>query len=351
MKDNLTAVERWIINHGKDLPLYVWGTGSSAKAFIEAYPNISVSAFVQNGGSNKLFYGKNCYSPESIDLKKGIVIIASEFYEEIEYDLLRLGISKSRFVTHSELMMKDADCCLISYQKAGRTWLRTMIGRYYQLVENLDENDILKITESGAFYSNLRPEMPNIVAHHDDNAHRKVSDELSRDKSYYNDKKVIFLCRDPRDVIVSNFYHMKYRAKSYEGTLNEFVLQYFSGIIEFYNIWATQKTQDKIIVKYESLKGNTNQNLHHILKFIDPNYPIYSNYIDNAVNYSSLENMKSYENTNKFNTEILNKKSEDPRGAKVRRGKIGSYKNELEKYLIDECNEIINNYLNPIYGY
>ena len=178
MKNKVSAVEKWIALHKNNSPLYIWGTGSSARAFIKAYPNIPVTAFIQNGGSNKKFFDKNCFSPESVDIKNGIVIIASEFYEDISTDLLKFGLSEKQFVTHSELMMDDADCCLISYQKSGRTWLRTMIGRYYQLVEKLEEKDILKITESGAFFTSSRPNMPNIVAHHDDNAHRKRANDL-----------------------------------------------------------------------------------------------------------------------------------------------------------------------------
>ena len=262
-----------------------------------------------------------------------------------------LGFATDRFVRHSQLMMDDADSILVSYQKCGRTWLRVLLGRYFQKREGIDESDILKITASGFAFRNKHPEMPILFPHHDDNAHRKTAEELTHDKEYYRSKPILFMCRDPRDVVVSNFYHMRYRAGSYKGPIDSFARQYFESIVAFFNIWAVQNISQFLLVRYEDLLKDTENELRRLLRFVAPGYPIIESALHDTIEYASLENMRTYEKTNRFRTQSLSNKNDDPRSAKIRKGKTGGFRKELSTDVVKWCDRIIESELNPVYGY
>jgi Sulfotransferase domain len=46
---------------------------------------------------------------------------------------------------------------------------------------------------------------------------------LETDKSRYRGTKVLYLIRDPRDVVVSCFFQATRRKKLFRGTLSEFI--------------------------------------------------------------------------------------------------------------------------------
>src|SRR4030042_5207218 len=98
------------------------------------------------------------------------------------------------------------DIYLLSYPKCGRTWLRLMIGKAIALHFSLpDEEDILFLRTN----RRVHPDVPNITVVHDDSPMLKSPDELEVTKKRFHDKKVIFLVRDPRDVVVSSFFEIK----------------------------------------------------------------------------------------------------------------------------------------------
>src|SRR3989338_5801423 len=88
---------------------------------------------------------------------------------------------------------------IVSFPKAGRTWITFFISRVLQKRFNLDENYLVfteKIAESC-------PGICHITVKHEDDPHNKSVGMLSQDKSAYKDKKIMLLIRDPRDIIVS----------------------------------------------------------------------------------------------------------------------------------------------------
>lgn len=318
--------------------VYIWGAGSSAVEFLESYPETNFDAVIETSPKRSHFRGLPVRSPDSLDLKDAAVIIASEFVADIKKVALAHGARSENLFPAHQLVLADADVSVISYQKCGRTWLRLMIGRVLQTQYGLPEKEILAITQSPMRFSNSRPEMPRIAFYHDDEAHRKEANELEQRKDSYRDRNIIFLCRDPRDVVVSNFYHMTFRARLNTLPLNEFVSKYFPGIIAFYNIWARAGLGHILLVRYEDLRRNTTDELRRVLEFIQPELARGARRIDEAVLYSSLENMARYEAENRFGSAVLSNRGGE-NAAKVRQGKIGGFKVELDAAMQDWCSE------------
>jgi len=55
------------------------------------------------------------------------------------------------------------------------------------------------------------PELSTLFFSHDDNPHWKPFATINADKTIYKGKKVVFLIRDPRDVLVSCFFQYTLR--------------------------------------------------------------------------------------------------------------------------------------------
>ncbi len=177
---------------------------------------------------------------------------------------------------------QKTDVYLISYPKCGRTWLRLMIGKTIASHFSLpDDEDILFVRWKNRVHSLV----PRITVVHDDRPMLRTPQELETSKSQYEGKKVIFLVRDPRDVVVSSYFEMSKRGAMFgdnpyenhkgvfEGSLQEFVFQKRSGIdtiIRYYNIWAEARSIPSgfLLVRYEDLRSDTARELRRIMDFL-----------------------------------------------------------------------------------
>jgi len=330
-------------------PVYLWGAGSSAIEFLDAYPEIEFDAFIETAQRKAEFRGHPVLAACDVNFSDASIIICSEFVNEIREMAILLGAQNHRIVPYHEVMIRDADACFVSYQKCGRTWLRLMLGRIFQQRSSLPEREVLRITQSGMRFKASHPKMPTMVFFHDDEAHRKTADEMNVDKSFYKSRRIVFLVRDPRDVIVSNYYHMTFRAKQNDLSMKDFARRFYPGIIRFYNIWADVPVSDFLIVRYEDLKRDTKGILREIITFLEVRFPISDEIIEEAVAYCSISNMAQYEKDNKFNSTILCNEG-DKRSAKVRLGKISGFDSELDGKTICWCNQLLEG-VNPIFGY
>jgi hypothetical protein len=164
---------------------------------------------------------------------------------------------------------------------------------------------------------------------------------LPEDKRAYRDKKVIFLARDVRDVLVSSYYETVKRSLVFErdpcwfdGTLADFVRSPVFGarkVAAFYEIWARNRTvpKDFLLIRYEQLHREPQEVLSKVLRFIGADYvePLHRTA---AVAYASFENMRELERANTFNDPRLRPGNvADPDSYKVRRGVVGAYAEHL----------------------
>ena len=151
--------------------------------------------------------------------------------------------------------IKDIKVYIISYPKSGRTWLRLLLGKALCEHFNVDKKLLLEthsLTRSA--------KMPATLFTHDGAGFgdKNSWNELATDKSFYRNKKVVFLVRDPKDVIVSSYFHVTKRQGRFEGSLSEFIRSDIYGIkkiVTFYKIWLDNQTvsKDFLLLKYENI--------------------------------------------------------------------------------------------------
>jgi hypothetical protein len=174
---------------------------------------------------------------------------------------------------------------------------------------------------------------------HDGSSLRETADHASlpANKRAYRDKKVIFLARDVRDVLVSSYFEATKRSYVFEGqpcrfdgTLAEFVRSPAFGakkVAAFYETWSRSLTLsgEFLLIRYEQLHGAAEEVLTAVLRFIGAD-DVEQRHIADAVTHASFENMRELERASVFDNPCLRPGDpSDPGSYKVRRGLAGGY--------------------------
>lgn len=244
---------------------------------------------------------------------------------------------------------RDPDTYFISYHKSGRTWLRVLIGKALSEHYGFPDHQAVKLGSITRQYG-----LSATGSTHDGSAAldgRKYW-ELDRDKSRFREKKVMFLARDVRDLIVSSFYALSKRDKVFEGSLGDFIRSDEFGvrrILQFYKIWADNRHVPKefLLIRYEELHSDAQGQLRKVLDFIGAEH-ISAACIEAAVEFARFDNMKRLERSDYFRTDLLRPKDpSDQDSFKVRRGLVGGYKDELSHDDIDYIDAAIAEMGNP----
>lgn len=260
---------------------------------------------------------------------------------------------------------RKTDVYIISYPKCGRTWLRLMIGRAICQHFELPENEDLLFLR---WQTKPHPQLPMITVVHEDRPMLKSPEELQPSKNKFRDKKVIFLARDPRDVIVSSYFEMKkrgnmfgdnpYEARSqvYRGELSEFIERRqggFDTILRYYNIWAENRQIPAgfLLVRYEDMKQDPSRELRRVLDFLGLQW-IGAETLSEAVEFAAFENMRKMEAAGNFQSGMLNPAEKtDKESYKTRKGQVGGYKSYLSEEEVERLNRKIRDGLSSYYGY
>jgi len=240
---------------------------------------------------------------------------------------------------------QNADYLLISPTNCGRTWLRVMLGRMMQVTYQIDQVNLHYLYS----FSELNPNVPRIKAIHE--KYGQFGD--------YQNKKVIYLVRDPRDALVSRYHQHQQEYPDYPS-LDDFILNAPDLIryVEDYNRWQQQQhtTADFMTVRYEDLKANPQQALQQLAQFLA--LPITDDVIAEAVQYASFENMRKMELNGSETVRAGVLMTTDKTAAapqenqlKVRKGRVGGYRQELSTRAIEHLNTYIQTHLNSNYGY
>jgi Sulfotransferase domain len=256
-----------------------------------------------------------------------------------------------------------ADCVVVSFGKSGRTWLRVMLSRFYQLRHGLAERHLL-----GFDNLHLRNHaIPRIFFTHD-NYTKDYTGHVDSKADYY-DKKVVLLVRHPADVAVSQYQQWRHRMRPNKKTLNaypehdetvslaEFVIERPAGlrrVIDFMNGWAREmpRLPQLLVVRYEDLRARPEATLGELLTFMGT--PGTQDEVRAAVEFASFENMQRLEARRTFwlsGGHMLPRDRNNPQSFKVRRGKVGGYRDDFTAAEIRRIEAAIQAELDPVFGY
>ncbi len=292
-------------------------------------------------------------------LIKWLVRAISVFLPEAKaHELQRWRRGKEEFWKY-----RHCDFIFASFGKSGRTWVRVMISRYFQLEYKLPDNILMGFDN----YTRLNAAIPKIFFTHD-NYLRGYTGNVDSKKDFY-DKKTILLVRDPRDVAVSQFHQWKYRMRPEKKAMNnypehdadisvyDFVKHEGQGlnhIIDFMNAWATEldKIKELLVIRYEDMKARPEQEMRRVVEFLglEPK----DAYLADTAEFASVENLRKKEQENYFwrsGSRVQAKDVNDPNTFKVRKAKVGGYRDYFDDDQVEEFRAMVDSRLLPVFGY
>jgi hypothetical protein len=257
--------------------------------------------------------------------------------------------------------LRGADCAIVSFGKSGRTWLRVLLSRFYQVRHGLPERSLLTFDN----FHRRDPAVPRIFFTHDNYLKDFTGDRQG--KTPYHDRKVILLVRDPADVAVSQYYQWKFRMTARKKRINaypvadipifDFVMDADSGlpkVIDFMNGWARDlgRIRELLVVRYEDMRADTAGTLRRILEFIGT--PGSAEEIAEAVRFASIDNMRALEQKRTFwlsGSRMTARDRDNPNTYKVRKAKVGGYRDEFTREQQQAIDSLIAARLIPVFGY
>jgi hypothetical protein len=259
--------------------------------------------------------------------------------------------------------LKRADYVLASYGNSGRTWFRVMLSHYFDRHYQLGDPGVLNFDN----FHRRNPSVPKIFITHD-NFIKDYTGNANSKADFY-DSQTLLLVRNPADVSVSQYFQWQHRMKLHKVSLNrfpprghevsafEFVMRDASGIpkiIDFLNVWANDidSLSSFALLRYEDLRTDAAGELTRALHFLgeDPT----AEEIADAVQYGSIENMRVLEQSAggwfKGGRLAPGDKS-NPDSYKVRRAKVGGWRDYFSDSEVAEIEALINAKLSPMFGY
>lgn len=230
-----------------------------------------------------------------------------------------------------------ADAFVASYPKAGRTWLRFILASYFnevfRLGLDLNFRSLFWVipndgwdAERGlrAYRFRDRPEVPFLVASH--SRYRRL---------IFKRKSVMFVVRDPRDLMVSAYYHRTRHVHRFSGDIGTFLRDPQQGLADYVrhlNGWARNLDRHRsLLIGYEQLSANAERVVEDALRLIGvaPERAA----LRHAIEASTFERMQALEVETGIPAHTYDRS--DPNSLRVRRGRVGGFIDDLSPADVD----------------
>jgi hypothetical protein len=283
---------------------------------------------------------------------------------------LRVPIRK-RLLGRLEVdIARRSQLVIIAHPKSGNTWLKVMLTRLYGIRHGIAPEDFAKYPA----LADRNPAIPRFAATNGWYSYeRAVGDQLTPQApdSALKHKPVVLLARNPLDIAVSWFFQFTKRQSAHKQELInaaidhpidrhtiemwEFVRHSDIGLpslIEFLNYWernlaALDKT---LLTSYEALRADPGSVLKQITGLMGDTFS--DEEIQAAVDFGSFDNLRKLESEGFFRSGGLTlRNAGDPESFKVRRAKVGGYRDYFTPEQADELEQLVVTHLSPTLGY
>ncbi len=248
---------------------------------------------------------------------------------------------------------RDADAIVLSLGKSGRTWLRVMLHHALALEYGIPFDPIR--LEQGASSA------PRIAYTHELATHLRQNTLWSQllgksilPRRLTDRKRIIVLARDPRDVVISSYFHKTERSRKTDCSLEEFLHHPrwgIEGLVTILNRWRARFASHPHChwLSYEGLQCDSQGELSRLFSALG--VPIPTTVVAAAVEAARFDKMKAAETAGEFSDMRLRPGDPArPDSFKVRRGKVGGYRDDLGPESIAFVDAAVAR-LDPFYGY
>ncbi|XP_070558512.1 sulfotransferase 1C4-like isoform X2 [Ptychodera flava] len=230
--------------------------------------------------------------------------------------------------------VRKDDVYIVTYPKSGTTWTQE-IASLVRGSDDLEETDKLPLDTRIPFLEMVQPEpvykllesveSPRYIKSH-------LPKRLLPQGMFHMKPKVIYVARNPKDVLIS-YYEFKLHPWGWEEYFNNFLKGNVIHGCWFENIayWWQHRNDDNILfLFFEDMKNDLKGSVRKISNFLDK--PLDENTLDEITRRSSFDVMKQNKSAN----------VRVPFGEKaqmLRKGKVGTWGSRLtpeESQAIDE---------------
>ena len=261
----------------------------------------------------------------------------------------------------------DADgyrfATVVSYPKSGRTWFSTIYFHYARRVLRAEDmiQQSLHMPDRNVAFQRLLAEkgrsgaFPICVFTHLGFSAQKPFELVSTpwpDKaSAVLKRPTVLIVRDPRDVVVSHYHHLRAvgGVLDSELSLTEFIRGAWGieRIVRFMNMWAAAMRAHHAnlhLCTFESLKRDTAGTFSTAMTFLGTSVDQAA--VASAVDESSFDRLKDRERSNR----AYQGASLEPDAFRFRRGAVGGHVQELSESDAEYLNDVVATQLNPIFA-
>ncbi len=279
--------------------------------------------------------------------------------------------ARERALAALELAIANrAGLLIIGHPKSGNTWLKVMISRLYQLRHGLEASLLINSDELAL----KDPAIPRLAATNGYYSYEGVIGRaLAEDApdSPLRHKPVILLARNPCDIAVSWFFQFTKRQSAHKQELiNHFIAHPIDRhsialwdfvrhsdiglecLIEYLNTWERRlaRLERSAVVRYEDLRAEPARVLGRITRLMGESFSDQA--LQEAVEFGSFDNLKKLESRGFFRQGGMSLRDpKDPEAFKVRRGKVGGYRDYFSPEQAAELEALVKERLSPGLGY
>ena len=302
----------------------------------------------------------------SDNVKKALVLGASELLPRswrlsTRRELLgRLELEKAR----------ATGLLIIGHPKSGNTWLRVLLSRLYQFRHDLPAHLVVTSDE----LHRRVPAIPRISATNGWYSYESIVGlELAVDAAPnpIREKPIVFLPRHPIDIATSWYLQVTKRQSRAKfelinaeldqpidrAAIDRWNFVRHSGfgllnIIDFLNCFHPRvaRLPNAITVPYEALRADPARELARIGALMGETFT--PEEIEEAVRFGSFDHLKSLESGNFFKQKGLRPGIRgDAESSKVRRAKVGGYREDFTAEQAAELEALVAEHLDPALGY
>lgn len=283
---------------------------------------------------------------------------------------LRVKTRAKLLARHEIAKAMQADLLLIAHPKSGNTWLKVMMSRLYQLRHGLPASLIVTSDE----LARRNAKGSRIVATNGYYSYEGAVGRMLSAGQEHNPlrhKPVLFLARNPCDIAVSWYFQFtKRQSAPKQELINAFIEHPIDRrtismwdfvrhsdiglpfLIDYLNDWERNITDlDRaLLVRYEDLRNHPAEVLRRIFRFMGEDFS--DEQIDEAVRFGSFDNLRKLESEGFFKQGgLVRRNTKDPESFKVRRAKIGGYRDYFSPEQVDELNALMAARLSPSLGF
>ncbi len=262
------------------------------------------------------------------------------------------------------------DLLIIGHPKSGNTWLKVMLSRLYQIRHGLPASLIVTSDE----LARRHPGVPRITA---TNGHYSYEGAVGAalapeaPDSALRHKPVLLLARHPCDIAVSWYFQFTKRQSAAKQELINAWIEHpidrrtigmwdfvrhsdigLVSLIDYLNRWERNLAAlpRALIMRYEDLRAEPASELRRITALMGETFSEAE--IDQAVEFGAFDNLRQLESKGFFRQGGLRLRNpNDPESFKVRRAKVGGYRDYFTAEQAAELEALVADRLSPVFGY